>query len=103
MTALDMEKEYNNRMRVPENAEINARWSKASETYRKEARCELDKPYGKGPRDDRGDRKPGNRPGGKPYGKGPRDGTRSGPRDGNRPGPRGAGPKGPRGPKRGDR
>ena len=62
-----------------------------------------DKPYGKGPRDDRGDRKPGNRPGGKPYGKGPRDGTRSGPRDGNRPGPRGAGPKGPRGPKRGDR
>ena len=62
-----------------------------------------DPPYGKGPRDDRGDRKPGNRPGGKPYGKGPRDGTRSGPRDGNRPGPRGAGPKGPRGPKRGDR
>ncbi|MEZ5850273.1 MAG: alpha/beta hydrolase [Hyphomicrobiaceae bacterium] len=50
MAALDMEKEYNNRMRVPENAEINARWSKASEAYRKEARCDLDKPYGKGAR-----------------------------------------------------
>lgn len=50
MAALDMEKEYNNRMRVPENGEINARWTKASEAYRKEARCELDKPYGKGER-----------------------------------------------------
>lgn len=50
MAALDMEKEYNNRMRVPESGDINARWTKASEAYRKEARCELDRPYGKGAR-----------------------------------------------------
>lgn len=47
MAALDLEIEYNNRQRVPEHVEINARWEKASAAYRSEAKCELDKPYGR--------------------------------------------------------
>lgn len=50
MATLDLEAEYNNRRRVPEHADINARWEKASAAYRSEAKCELDKPYGKAER-----------------------------------------------------
>jgi arylformamidase len=46
MTALDLEAEYNNRQRVPEHPQINARWSAASAAYRQAARAELDQPYG---------------------------------------------------------
>ena len=37
MAALDLEAEYNNRQRVPEHAEINARWQAASAAYRQAA------------------------------------------------------------------
>ncbi len=47
MATLDLEAEYNNRRRVPEYGEINARWERASAAYRKDAKCELDKPYGR--------------------------------------------------------
>ena len=50
MAALDLEAEYNNRNRVPEHAAIQERWAKASAALRSEARCELDKPYGKAER-----------------------------------------------------
>lgn len=50
MSPLDLEAEYNNRRRVPNHAEIAARWEKASAQYRADAKCELDKPYGKGER-----------------------------------------------------
>lgn len=50
MTALDLEAEYNNRRRVPNYGEINARWEKSSEAYRNQSKCELDKPYGRGGR-----------------------------------------------------
>jgi arylformamidase len=50
MPELDYEAEYNNRRRVPEHVDVNARWAKASEAYRKEASAELDQPYGAGPR-----------------------------------------------------
>lgn len=50
MSALDLEAEYNNRRRVANYAEIAARWEKASGAFRAEAKCELDKPYGKGER-----------------------------------------------------
>jgi arylformamidase len=46
MTALDLEAEYNNRMRVPEHPQINARWSAASVAYRQVAKADLDQPYG---------------------------------------------------------
>ena len=46
MTALDLEAEYNNRQRVPEHPQINARWSAASATYRQAAKADLDQPYG---------------------------------------------------------
>jgi arylformamidase len=43
---MDYEAEYNNRRRVPEHVEINARWQAASDAYRKAARAGLDQPYG---------------------------------------------------------
>src|SRR5262249_38785763 len=42
--------EYDNRRRVPEHVEINARWQAASVAYLKVARTELDQPYGPGAR-----------------------------------------------------
>jgi arylformamidase len=42
---MDYEVEYNNRRRVPEHAEINARWQAASDAYRA-TRAELEQPYG---------------------------------------------------------
>ena len=50
MTEIDYEAEYNNRRRVPEHVEINARWQAASDAYRKTARALLDQPYGPGER-----------------------------------------------------
>lgn len=50
MSTLDMETEYNNRLRVPEYAAFNARWIAESEAYRAVARCELDLSYGPGER-----------------------------------------------------
>ncbi len=50
MPTLDLEVEYNNRRRVPEHVDISARWERASAAYRNEAKCELDKSYGKGER-----------------------------------------------------
>ena len=50
MAALDLETEYDNRRRVPEHAAIQERWAKASAALRAEAKCELDKPYGRGER-----------------------------------------------------
>ena len=46
MAALDLEAEYNNQKRVPEFADIRARWAKASETLRKESKVDLDLGYG---------------------------------------------------------
>jgi arylformamidase len=43
---LDYEVEYNNRQRVPEHVEINARWQAASAAYRAIARADLDQAYG---------------------------------------------------------
>jgi arylformamidase len=54
MAAIDYEAEYNNRARVPEHAEIFARWIRDAELYRadtlKEARAELGLAYGDPPR-----------------------------------------------------
>ena len=47
---LDYEAEYNNRRRVPEHVEINARWQAASAAYRSTARADLDQAYGPGER-----------------------------------------------------
>ncbi|MBO0740775.1 MAG: alpha/beta hydrolase [Hyphomicrobiaceae bacterium] len=47
---LDYEVEYNNRQRVPEHVEINARWQRASAAYRATARADLDQAYGPGER-----------------------------------------------------
>src|SRR5262245_18836826 len=47
---LDYELEYNNRRRVPEHVEINARWQTASAAYRAAARADLDQTYGPGDR-----------------------------------------------------
>ena len=47
---MDYEAEYNNRRRVPEHVEINARWQAASAAYRSTARADLDQPYGPGER-----------------------------------------------------
>jgi arylformamidase len=46
MTAIDYEAEYNNRRRVPEHPEINARWQAASAAYRQVACADLDQSYG---------------------------------------------------------
>ena len=50
MAALDLETEYDNRGRVPEHVAIQERWAKASAALRADARCELDKSYGRGER-----------------------------------------------------
>lgn len=50
MAALDLEAEYNNRKRVPQHAEIQARWAAASDAYRKIAKADLDQSYGSGAR-----------------------------------------------------
>ena len=50
MAVLDLEAEYNNRKRVPEHVEIQARWAKASEAYRRDAKVEIDQSYGSGAR-----------------------------------------------------
>ncbi|MGD9805922.1 MAG: alpha/beta hydrolase [Hyphomicrobiaceae bacterium] len=50
MTALDLEAEYNNRRRVPEHPDIQARWAKASDAWRKEGKVDLALSYGKGER-----------------------------------------------------
>jgi arylformamidase len=47
---LDYEVEYNNRRRVPEHVEINARWQTASAAYRATAPADLDQTYGPGDR-----------------------------------------------------
>lgn len=47
---IDYEAEYNNRRRVPEHPEIMARWAAQSERVRSSVPCELDLPYGPGPR-----------------------------------------------------
>jgi len=50
MSDLDYEAQYNNRRRVPEYAEINARWCAASRDYRGRAAARLDIAYGGGAR-----------------------------------------------------
>src|SRR4051812_6886845 len=50
MTAIDHEAEYNNRLRIPEFADIIARWQAASAATRPSARADLDQPYGPGDR-----------------------------------------------------
>jgi arylformamidase len=54
VAAIDYEAEYNNRARVPEHAEIFARWAREAELYRAEAlktrRAELGMSYGDTPR-----------------------------------------------------
>jgi arylformamidase len=46
MSHVDLEREYNNRLRVPDHPAIGARWQAASAVYRKVARAELDIAYG---------------------------------------------------------
>lgn len=43
---LDLEREYNNRLRVPDSPAISARWQAESSIYRKSARADLDIAYG---------------------------------------------------------
>src|SRR5579862_2741203 len=54
MATIDYEAEYNNRARVPEHAEIFARWTRDAELYRAEmlkaGRAELGLSYGDTPR-----------------------------------------------------
>lgn len=50
MQQLDFESEYNNRQRVPEHVEINARWLGQSEDTRAATKCDLDLSYGSGER-----------------------------------------------------
>lgn len=50
MPALDYETEYTKHRSLPEVAEINARWAKASDAYRAGASVELDQAYGPGER-----------------------------------------------------
>lgn len=47
---IDLEAEYNNRLRVPEYAAFNTRWATESAVYRDVARADLDQPYGPGDR-----------------------------------------------------
>jgi arylformamidase len=47
---IDLEKEYNNRARVPEHPEIFARWARDAEAYRRTEGAELDLSYGSSPR-----------------------------------------------------
>ena len=50
MQELDLESEYNNRQRVPDHVEINARWLGQSEDTRAAVKCDLDLGYGPGER-----------------------------------------------------
>jgi arylformamidase len=50
MSDLDFEAQYNNRARVPEYVDINARWQAASRDYRSKAGARLDIAYGAGER-----------------------------------------------------
>lgn len=50
MPPLDLESEYNNRVRVPEHPALQARWAAASTAFRAEAGAELDRVYGPRPR-----------------------------------------------------
>jgi arylformamidase len=50
MSDLDYEAQYNNRRRVPEHVDINARWSAASAAYRCKPNARLDSAYGPGER-----------------------------------------------------
>src|SRR5690606_27243239 len=50
MAEIEYEAEYNNRRRVPESAQIMARWAEQSARVRSSVPCELDQPYGPGPR-----------------------------------------------------
>lgn len=50
MTKIDLEAEYNNRQRVPEHPQIQARWSAAGAAYRAKANAQLDISYGQGER-----------------------------------------------------
>jgi arylformamidase len=50
MSDLDYEAQYNNRRRVPEHVDINARWSAASAAYRCTNGARLDSIYGTGER-----------------------------------------------------
>jgi len=45
---MDMEAQYNNRARVPEHPAIFVAWQRDAATYRQQALCELDVPYGDG-------------------------------------------------------
>jgi arylformamidase len=47
---IDLEKEYDNRARVPEHPEIFARWEREAVDYRSTPGAELDIPYGSSPR-----------------------------------------------------
>ncbi|MDR2992118.1 MAG: alpha/beta hydrolase [Burkholderiaceae bacterium] len=46
-----LERMYNNRMRVPAHGDYFARWAAASELARRSVTCQLDLPYGDGPRE----------------------------------------------------
>lgn len=50
MATVDLEIEYNNRLRVPTHAEFAARWAASSEAARNSLACELDIAYGPGAR-----------------------------------------------------
>jgi arylformamidase len=43
-----LDAQYNNRARVPDHAQVLARWAEASALVRRESRCVLDLPYGSG-------------------------------------------------------
>jgi arylformamidase len=47
---IDLEKEYNNRARVPEHPEIFERWARDGEAYRRTEGAQLDLSYGPSPR-----------------------------------------------------
>jgi len=47
---MDLEREYNNRQRVPEHPAIIARWHEDAAAYRESSACECDLAYGASPR-----------------------------------------------------
>ena len=52
MTTLDpvwLDRQYNNRARIPEHPEIFERWERASSLAREKSVCQIDLPYGKAP------------------------------------------------------
>lgn len=46
-----LDRQYNNRARIPEHPELFARWAAESEVTRRELNCLLDLPYGDGPKE----------------------------------------------------